>query len=103
MDYHQDDRWLFGLKDEGSRTEWWAVLLLVLLIVGNLALVGCDAESAEVTAKIEQDAHEQKQTVMASWYSHTYRPIKASEANVTVTVCQQTDSTVNWGCYAVAK
>lgn len=64
---------------------------------------GCsDSADAANIAQDEKRAHEQKQTVMAWWYSETYQPIKASDANVAVTVCQQTDSTINWYCHAGA-
>ena len=61
MDYRDDDRWLFGVKDEGSRVNWWAVVFLVLLIVGNLALTGCDGQAAEATHQSVMDAQARKE------------------------------------------
>lgn len=103
MQYTPEDyEALYGEKcaQEANRAGWAAVAFLILLIVGNLALAGCDGEAAEITAQIEKDAHERHQTVEAWWYSYTYAPIKASAANVTITVCQNTDSTTRWSCYA---
>ena len=105
MEYHQDDDWLFAtrVRRENAKHGWLAVITLLILICGSVALLGCDSEAAEYTARAEREAHEQKQTVMAWWYSETYQPFRASQANVTITVCQQTDSTINWYCHAGAK
>lgn len=60
MEYHKDDSWLLGVKDEG-RVSWWAVVFLILLIIGNLALVGCDGQAAEATHQSVMDMMEKKE------------------------------------------
>jgi hypothetical protein len=88
---------------EISKRDWKFILTLIGLVIFGVLIQGCDSQAAEFTAKAEQEAHEKHETVMAWWYSHTYAPIKASQANVDITVCQNTDSTARWQCYAGAK
>ncbi len=103
MEYDKDDAWLFGPEHTSNKTEGWAMVCWLICLVFVFALLGCDLEAAEHTAQAEKEAQEQKQTVMAWWYSETYQPFKASQANVTITVCQQSDSTIHWYCWGGAK
>lgn len=104
MEYtRQDYEEAYGDKRNAVASITWADWLICIAVGVVLAFAtGCtDATDAANIAAEEQAAHEQHQTIAAGWYSYTYRPIKASEANVTLTVCQNTDSTTRWGCYAV--
>lgn len=60
MEYRDEDRWLFGVKDEG-RVSWWAVVFLILLIIGNLALSGCDLEAAQATHESVMNSQARKE------------------------------------------
>lgn len=65
MEYRDDDRLLFGLREEREGISgWWAVAFLVLLIVGNLSLAGCDGQAAEATHESVMAATEKKQALM---------------------------------------
>jgi hypothetical protein len=62
MEYDKDDAWLLGVKEEG-RASWWPVVFLVLLIIGNLALTGCDLQAAQATHESVMDAMAKKESL----------------------------------------
>jgi hypothetical protein len=92
------------IRAEHSKRGWIFVAVLAAIAVGSILLGGCtDYADAANTAKNEQEAYETNQTVAAWWYSETYAPFKASQANAIISVCQSSDSTINWYCYAGSK
>lgn len=98
MDYHKDDRWLFGPDNTSNKTEGWSMVVWLICLIVASAFLGCDGQAAENTAKAELDAHQQYLDTWVRFHSTT-TPIRASDLGMVATACHQLQDRT-WECYA---
>lgn len=86
-----------------ERLTLWVIVIGVGVGLGFVA--GCDGDAAQVTEQAEQEAHQRHVDLVlsdmrAKRFLPTATPIRASDLEANLTVCQQR-SDRKWECYAL--